>query len=250
MVEPAVAAADTARLRRRAARLAWFTIAYNMAEGVIAVAAGLAAGSVALLSFGLDSGIEVLSAVAISWQFARGGGRAEERERRTLRLIAVAFAALAGYVVVESVSSLRSGAEADASAVGIGLAVSSLIVMPLLTAAKRRTGTALGSASVLADSTQTLLCTYLSAVLLVGLVLNAAWGLAWADPLAGLVIAGLAAREARNAWHGDACCAASSRASAASHPQPAGHATSPPSAASLMVDSCSSPCCEEQTPGR
>lgn len=182
------------------------TIAYNSAEGVIAVLAGLAAGSVALVSFGLDSGIEVLSAIAISWQFAGGGVRAEQREQRTLRLIAFAFAALAIYVVAESLSTLFSGERADPSAVGIGLAVSSLIVMPLLTIAKRRTGRALGSASVLADSTQTLLCTYLSAVLLTGLVLNAAWGWAWADPVAGLLIAGLAAREAWNAWHGDACC--------------------------------------------
>lgn len=206
MTERAVVT-DVVRLRRRAASLAYFTIAYNTAEGVIAVLAGLAAGSVALLSFGLDSGIEVLSAVAISWQFAGRGARAQEREQRTLRLIAVAFAALAAYVVFESLSNLWSGEEADSSAVGIGLAVSSLIVMPLLTVAKRRTGRALGSASVLADSTQTLLCTYLSAVLLVGLVLNAAWGWAWADPVAGLVIAGLAAKEAWSAWHGDGCCA-------------------------------------------
>ena len=206
VTEPALAPVDPVRLRRRAAWLAWFTIAYNSAEGVIAVAAGLAAGSVALVSFGLDSGVEVLSAVAISWQFARGGARAEERERRTLRLIAVAFATLAAYVAFDSVSSLSSGAQADPSAVGIGLALSSLIVMPVLTVAKRRTGEALGSPTVLADSTQTLLCTYLSGVLLIGLVLNAAWGWAWADPVAGLFIAALAAREARSAWRGDACC--------------------------------------------
>lgn len=199
---------DLTRLRRRAALLAWFTVVYNTAEGVVAVAAGLAAGSVALVSFGLDSGIEVLSALAIGWQFSRGGARADERERRTLRLIALAFAALAGYVAVDSVTALAGREEADPSPVGIGLALASLIVMPLLTAAKRRTGAALGSPTVLADSTQTLLCTYLSAVLLVGLVLNAAWGWAWADPVAGLVIAGLAAKEARNAWRGEGCCAA------------------------------------------
>lgn len=200
--------ADLPRLQRRAAALAWFTIAYNTLEGIVAVGAGLAASSVALLSFGLDSGIEVLSALAISWQFARGGRRAEERERRTLRLIAVAFAALAAYVTIDSVTHLAAGAEADTSRVGIGLAVVSLIVMPLLTAAKRRTGRALGSATVMADSTQTLLCTYLSAVLLVGLGLNALFGWSWADPVAGLVIAGLAAKEARSAWRGEACCAA------------------------------------------
>lgn len=201
---------EVAHLRRRAATLAWFTVAYNTAEGLVAVAAGLAAGSLALVSFGLDSGIEVLSALAIAWQFAGGGTRAAERERRTMRLIAAAFAALALYVTVDALTRLASTEEADTSALGIGLAATSLIVMPLLTAAKRRTGRALGSATVLADSTQTLLCTYLSAVLLLGLVLNAAWGWSWADPAAALVIAALAAKEGWSAWRGEGCCAPSS----------------------------------------
>ena len=200
-------AGDTALLRRRAGRLARFTIAYNAAEGVVAVLAGAAAGSVALVSFGLDSAVEVLSAVAVSWQLAGGGVRAEERERRTLRLIAVAFLALAAYVGYDSVRALVGGSDPDPSPVGIGLAVASLVVMPVLATAKRRTGRALGSVTVVADSTQTMLCIYLSAVLLGGLVLDAAFGWGWADPLAGLVIAAVAVREGVTAWRGDACCA-------------------------------------------
>jgi divalent metal cation (Fe/Co/Zn/Cd) transporter len=207
-------AGDPDRLRRRAGRLARVTIAYNAAEGVVAVLAGAAAGSVALVSFGLDSAVEVLSAVAVSWQFAGGGGRAEERERRTLRLIAVAFLALAAYVGQDSVRALLGRSDPDASPVGIGLAAASLVVMPLLATAKRRTGRALGSAAVVADSTQTVLCTYLSAVLLGGLVLNGAFGWGWADPAAGLVIAAVAVKEGVGAWRGDACCP----------PEPAGSA--------------------------
>jgi divalent metal cation (Fe/Co/Zn/Cd) transporter len=199
-------AAGLAHLRRRASLLAWATIGYNVVEGVVAIAAGAAAGSVALVSFGLDSAVEVLSAVAVTWQFAGGGRFAEQRERRTLRFIAVAFFALAAYVVVDSVRALAGGTDPDASPVGIVLAAASLVVMPVLTVAKRRTGRALGSASVMADSTQTLLCTYLSAVLLVGLLLNAVLGWGWADPLAGLVIAAVAAKEGVEAWRGDACC--------------------------------------------
>jgi divalent metal cation (Fe/Co/Zn/Cd) transporter len=196
----------TTTLHRRAARLAWATVAYNTVEGVVAIAAGAAAGSVALVSFGLDSAVEVLSALAVGWQFAGGGVHAEEREQRTLRLIALAFFALAAYVAQDAVRSLAGGADPDASPVGIALAAASLVVMPLLTAAKRRTGRALGSATVLADSTQTLLCAWLSGVLLAGLLLNALVGWGWADPLAGLVIAAVAVREGVEAWRGDHCC--------------------------------------------
>jgi divalent metal cation (Fe/Co/Zn/Cd) transporter len=197
--------ARRARLHRRARALAWATIAYNTLEGVVAVGAGLAAGSVALVSFGLDSAVEVLSAAAVAWQFG-GGSDPATRERRTLRLIAVAFFALAAYVTAEAVRTLLGAGEPDPSPVGIALAAASLVVMPLLVIAKRRTGRALGSASVVADSTQTLLCTYLSAVLLVGLLLNATVGWSWADPVAALVIAAVAVREGVEAWRGDACC--------------------------------------------
>ncbi|MDW3219463.1 MAG: cation transporter [Acidimicrobiales bacterium] len=193
----------TERLRRRVVVLAWMTIAWNVIEAVVAIGAGLEAGSLALVGFGLDSTIEVASAAVILWQFA---GADEQRERQALRLIALSFFALAAYVSVQALYDLSTTSEPDASVVGIVLAALSLVVMPLLATAKRRTGRRLGSVTVAADSQQTWLCTYLSAVLLVGLVLNAALGWWWADPLAGLVIAALALREGREAWSGDTCC--------------------------------------------
>lgn len=192
-----------ARLRRRAVGLAWATIVWNVIEAVLAVGAGLEAGSLALVGFGLDSTIEVGSAAVVLWQFS---GTDEQRERRALRLIAVSFFALAAYVSVQAVLDLATRSEPDASAIGIVLAALSLAVMPLLATAKRRTGQRLGSATVAADSQQTWLCTYLSAVLLVGLLLNASLGWWWADPIAGLVIGALALREGREAWTGDTCC--------------------------------------------
>jgi divalent metal cation (Fe/Co/Zn/Cd) transporter len=192
-----------ARLRRRAVVLAWATIAWNVVEAVVAIGAGLEAGSLALIGFGLDSTIEVGSAAVILWQFA---GADEQRERQALRLIAVSFFALAAYVTGQALVDLATTSGPDSSVVGIVLASLSLVVMPLLATAKRRTGQRLGSVTVAADSQQTWLCTYLSAVLLVGLVLNAAFGWWWADPVAGLVIAALALREGREAWEGDTCC--------------------------------------------
>jgi divalent metal cation (Fe/Co/Zn/Cd) transporter len=180
-------------------------VTYNLVECVIAVAAGLAAGSVALVGFGLDSLVEVSSGLIILWQF--GHHLPESRERTAQRLMALSFFALAAYVTVESARALIGGADPDPSPVGIALAITSLIVMPFLSFAQRRTGRALGSAAVVADSTQTLLCTYLSAVLLAGLVLNATLGWGWADPLAALVIAGVAVKEGREAWRGEGCCA-------------------------------------------
>jgi hypothetical protein len=193
------------RLGRRAQLLAAASVAYNVLEAGIAVTAGVVAGSVALMGFGLDSVVEVSSGLIILWQFKHQ--LPETRERQALRLMAFAFFALAAYVTVESVHGLAGGRQAAPSAVGIGLAVASLIIMPFLSWAQRRTGNALGSATVVADSTQTLLCTYLSAVLLIGLVLNATVGWSWADPIAGLVIAAVAVREGREAWRGDSCCA-------------------------------------------
>ncbi len=157
-----------------------------------------------MVGFGLDSTVEVSSGLVILWQFRHT--MPESRERVALRLMAVSFFALAAYVAVECVRALISGHDADSSAVGIGLAVASLIIMPFLSWAQRRTGKALGSNAVVADSTQTLLCTYLSAVLLVGLMLNATLGWSWADPLAGLVIAAVAVKEGREAWRGEGCC--------------------------------------------
>jgi divalent metal cation (Fe/Co/Zn/Cd) transporter len=200
-------------LVRRIRLLVAATITYNVVEAVIALAAGSVASSTALVGFGLDSVIEVASAAAIAWQFA--GRDPQAREKIALRLISASFVTLALYVSVESVRSLAGVAEPEHSPVGIGLAALSLVVMPWLSWAQRRAGRELGSASAVADSKQTLLCTYLSAVVLVGLVLNSLFGWGWADPVAGLVIAVVALKEARDAWRGDVCCAPPSTASVA-----------------------------------
>jgi len=191
-------------LRRRIRLLVAATITYNIVEAVVAITAGSIASSTALIGFGLDSLVEVASAAAVAWQFSAADP--ERRERVTLRVIAVSFFALAGYVTIESVRALIGAAEADHSPVGIGLAAVSLLVMPVLSWAQRRAGREYGSASAVADSKQTLLCTYLSAVLLVGLVANATLGWWWADPAAALVIAVVAVKEGREAWRGDGCC--------------------------------------------
>ncbi len=192
------------KLSRRAQLLAATSVTYNLIEAVIAITAGLVAGSVALVGFGLDSVVEVSSGLIILWQFRHR--LPESRERQALRMLAFSFFALAGYVTFESVRALIGGSNPDPSPVGIGLAIASLLVMPFLSWAQRRTGKALGSNAVVADGTQTLLCTYLSAVLLVGLVLNATLGWGWADPIAGLIIAAVATREGIEAWKGEGCC--------------------------------------------
>jgi divalent metal cation (Fe/Co/Zn/Cd) transporter len=192
------------KLGRRAQLLAGASVTYNLVEAVIAITAGLLAGSVALVGFGLDSVVEVSSGLIILWQFRHR--LPETRERQALRLLALSFFALAAYVTFESIRTLAVGTDPETSPVGIGLAIASLIVMPFLSWAQRRTGKALGSNAVVADGTQTLLCTYLSAVLLVGLVLNATLGWGWADPIAGLVIAAVAVREGLEAWRGEGCC--------------------------------------------
>jgi divalent metal cation (Fe/Co/Zn/Cd) transporter len=195
----------TVLLRRRVRLIVGATIAYNVVEAAVALAAGVAASSSALIGFGLDSVVEVLSATAIAWQFA-GGRNHEDRERVALRVIAFSFFALAAFVVFDALRALLGAADPEHSTVGIVLAVVSLSLMPGLAWLERRTGHELGSASVVADSTQLLLCSYLSAVLLAGLVLNSALGWSWADPAAALVISAVAVREGRRAWQGDSCC--------------------------------------------
>ena len=190
-------------LHRRATRLEQLTVAWNVVEGIVAVASGAAASSIALVGFGLDSFVEVFAATVVLWQLRRVH---HEREQRALRLIAWSFFALAAYVSANSVYDLATGSEPRSSPPGIALAALSLVVMPLLAVAKHRTGEAMHSTTVLADSAQTMLCTYLSAVLLAGLLLNATVDWWWADPAAGLVIAALALREGRQAWRGDHCC--------------------------------------------
>jgi divalent metal cation (Fe/Co/Zn/Cd) transporter len=195
-------------LARRVRLLVAATITYNLIEAVVAVTAGTLASSGALVAFGLDSVIEVASAAAVAWQFsARSPELVESREKRALRIIAVSFFALAAYVTADSVRALVGGGEAEHSSAGLVLAALSLAVMPFLSHAQRRAGRELGSASAVADSRQTLLCSYLSGVLLVGLVVNSLFGWSWADPIAALVIAAVAVKEGREAWRGDACCA-------------------------------------------
>ncbi|NJI59787.1 cation transporter [Microbacterium oxydans] len=190
-------------LHRRIRLIVGITITYNLIEAVVAIAAGSVASSAALIGFGLDSTIEVLSAGAVAWQFTR---RDPERwEKPTLRVIAVAFFALAAYVTATSVAALVTAERPEHSTVGIVLTAVSVAVMPFLSFAERRAGRELGSATAVADSKQTLICTYLSAAVLIGLVANSLLGWWWADAVAGLVIAAFAVREGIEAWKGDAC---------------------------------------------
>jgi len=197
-------AARRALLARRIRLLVTGTIAYNVIEAVVALAEGTRVSSSALIGFGLDSVVEISSAAAVAWQFSAEDP--ETREKTALRFIAFSFFALAAYVTVDAVRALAGAGEAHPSTVGIVLAALSLAIMPVLSWAQRRAGRELGSLSAVADSKQTLLCTYLSAILLVGLVLNSTLGWSWADPVAALGIAAIAVREGVNAWRGDPCC--------------------------------------------
>ncbi|MFC9434876.1 cation transporter [Nocardia sp. NPDC057030] len=213
--------ANSVRRQVLSRRIRWFvaaTITYNVIEAAIALTEGARVSSAALIGFGLDSVIEVSSAAAVAWQFS--GRDPEARERVTLRIIAFSFFALALYVGVDASRALLGLGAARHSIVGIALAAVSLAVMPVLSFAQRRAGRELGSLTAVADSKQTLLCTYLSAVLLAGLLLNSLFGWSWADPVAALVIAVIAIKEGRDAWRGDTCCATPI---AAERPEAAGH---------------------------
>lgn len=203
-VTSAVTDGRRALLARRIRLFVAMTISYNVIEAVVAIAEGARVSSTALLGFGLDSVIEVASAVAVAWQFAAPDP--ETREKTALRIIAVSFFGLAADVTVDAIQSLRGVSDVAHSAIGIALTAASLVIMPALSYAQRRAGRELGSRSAVADSKQTLLCTYLSAVVLAGLVVNSLFGWSWADPIAGLVIAVIAVNEGRRAWRGDGCC--------------------------------------------
>ena len=202
-------AVTRAQLLNRGLRLEYLTIGWNIAEGVIAVGAGLAAGSIALIGFGVDSFVETISGAILVWRLRAetGGGADEERieqvERRAERLVGVSFAILAAYVAFEAVRTLAAQDRPDASPIGIVLTAVSIGVMLWLAGAKRETGEALASRALIADSHQTYACWYLSVTTLAGLLLNAVFGLWWADPLAALVIAFFLVREAREAWEGE-----------------------------------------------
>jgi divalent metal cation (Fe/Co/Zn/Cd) transporter len=195
--------ANRARWRRTALVLAWATIAWNSIEAIVAIASGAEAGSIALVGFGLNSIVEVGSALVVVWQFS---GADIEREQRALKLIAGSFFVFAAYVAGQAVWDLMARSQPEESVPGIALAACSLAVMPVLAIAKRRLGRRMSSRTVVADGGQTMLCSYLSAILLVGLVANATLGWWWADPVAALVIAGLAVSEGREAWRGEVCC--------------------------------------------
>ncbi len=201
---PPVASERRDSLIKRVRLLTAATISYNVVEAVVALLAGTRASSAALVGFGLDSVIEVASAAAVAWQFS--GKDPEARERLALKVIALSFFGLAAYVTVDAVRTFAGGREAESTVAGVVLAAVSLVVMPVLSAAQRRAGRELGSASAVADSRQTLLCTYLSGVLLAGLLFNALFGWWWADPLVALAIGAVAVREGHTAWRGQHCC--------------------------------------------
>jgi divalent metal cation (Fe/Co/Zn/Cd) transporter len=190
-----------AKLHRRVRLIVAFTITYNVIEAIVAIWAGSLASSAALIGFGLDSVVEVLSALAVAWQFTR---RDPERwEKVTVRAIGIAFFALATYVSIDAMLTLAGLGEVDHSPLGIGIATVSLLVMPALAWFEFRTGRELGSRSVMADAKQLLLCTYLSGTVLIGLLLNSMLGWMWADSVAALIVAALAVREGIEAWRGD-----------------------------------------------
>jgi divalent metal cation (Fe/Co/Zn/Cd) transporter len=203
-------AADRSASLHRGLRLEYFTMTWNAIEAAIGLVAGIAAGSVALVGFALDSIVEASSGGILLWRLrseAHGGRPAEDVERRAIRLVAVAFFALAAYVGGRAAFDLFSQARPQESPVGIGLALASLIVMPILARRKNIVARELDSRALQADSTQTTLCTYLSAILLFGLVTNVMFGWWWADPIAGLGIAAFAAKEGRELWTTkDLCC--------------------------------------------
>ncbi|WP_413320365.1 cation transporter [Agrococcus sp. 1P02AA] len=196
-----------ARLRRRVRWIVGFTITYNVIEAIVAIWAGSVASSAALIGFGLDSVVEVMSAAAVAWQFTRKDP--ERWERVTVKVVAIAFFALAAYVSIDAVLSLVGAVEVEHSPIGIGIAALSVVIMPALAWFELRTGKELGSASVRADAKQLLVCTYLSAAVLLGLLANSLVGWWWADSVAALVVAGLAVREGIEAWRGELCCAPS-----------------------------------------
>ncbi len=197
---------ERARLVRRARRLAWGGNGWHVVEFGVAVGAGLAAGSIALVGFGLDSLIEALAGFVILWRFAGRRAHSERAERRAQQLIAASYFVLAGYIAVESLRTLLGGVQPGASRVGIGLALVTAPTMPLLARAKRRVGNRLRSSATVSEAEQNMICAYLSIALLAGLGANALLGWSWADPVAALAIGAVAVREGVAGWHGEACC--------------------------------------------
>jgi divalent metal cation (Fe/Co/Zn/Cd) transporter len=194
-------------LAGRAKLLSWASLAFMALEGIVAVTAGVVAGSIALIGFGLDSAVEGFASVVIVWRFTGSRILSEAAERRAQKLVAIQFFILAPYVTVEAIRALATASHPDESIVGIALAASSVVVMPWLGRMKQRIGTRIGSSATASEGKQNLLCAYLAGALLVGLLGNALFGAWWLDPAVALFIAYVAVREGREAWRGDACCA-------------------------------------------
>jgi divalent metal cation (Fe/Co/Zn/Cd) transporter len=192
---------------RKARLLSWLSLAWMGAEGAIAITAGVLAGSIALLSFGLDSAIEGVASLVIVWRFTGSRLLSDTSEQRAQKLVALEFFLLAPYVAFEALHALSTGDRAETSWIGIALVTSSAIGMPFLGIAKRRLADRLGSVATRGEGTQNLLCAYLAAAVLVGLLGDALFGLWWLDPVAALVVAAVALREGRESWRGEGCCA-------------------------------------------
>jgi divalent metal cation (Fe/Co/Zn/Cd) transporter len=204
---PVVGRAEWLSLARRARLLSWASLGYMTLEGAVALTAGIVAASPALIGFGIDSAIEGFASLVIVWRFTGARLLSEAAERRAQLLVAVQFVLLAPYVGYESLDALLGGDRPDASWVGIGLSITSLLLMPYLGRAKRRIGERLGSVALRGEGEQNLLCSYLSAALLAGLAGNAFLGLWWLDPVAGMTIAAVALKEGVETWRGEGCCA-------------------------------------------
>jgi len=229
---PAAAGPDRAnyeRLAGRARLLSWLSLAWMTVEGTVAILAGLAAGSVALVGFGLDSAIEGFASVVIVWRFTGSRLFSEAAEHKAQKLVAVQFFLLAPYVGVESIRAIVNGERPDVTTVGILLALGSVVLMPVLGIAKQRIADQLGSAATKGEGRQNMLCAYLAGALLVGLLGNAIAGAWWLDPMVGLLIAVVAVKEGREAWKGEGCCV--------STPLPA-----------LAADGCAEDCCTQDGP--
>ncbi len=202
---PESGGASRAQLIRRVKLLSWLSLAWMTAEGAIGVIAGVVAGSVALTGFGIDSAIEGFASIIVIWRFTGSRGVSERAEERAQKLVAVSFFLLAPYVAVEAIRDLVTTSHPETSYVGIGLAIGSLIFMPLLGRAKQRLGAQLGSAATAGEGAQNMLCAYLAAGVLVGLLANALLGWWWLDSVVALGISGLAIQEGREAWTGEGC---------------------------------------------
>ena len=206
VAELALQHATHATLVRRVKLLSWLSLAWMTAEGAIGLTAGILANSIALIGYGLDSTIEGIASIVIIWRFTGQRVHSDHAETRAQKIVAVSFFLLAPYIIVEALDRLLTGQEAQPSWVGIGLAIVSITLMPLFGRAKKRIGSQLQSAATAGEGTQNMLCAYLAAAVLTGLLANTLFGAWWLDPVAALFIAFVAVREGRETWRGEGCC--------------------------------------------